>query len=228
VFPSLLADEVGKMLKAKNKDEGNKKPRINMMTRGPSRREVIIPMTKQNAELTINLTCIHISNINKCLKNSKSDIITDFIWTTNNRTVITTNKPANDINLSTIEKYLKNVKNINPDSIESPRLPKSKSYIKIIGLPHKIEQGVITPDYIEGVLKDMHLFKDVVLASKPCIIKVLPKSDIAVVWVDIWDSQSGSCAKNIINQQFNIGQFIATIRRTNMNSGVPQCKNCWK
>jgi len=40
-------------------------------------------------------------------------------------------------------------------------------YMKIIELPYKINQGVITPDFIEGVLKDMHLFKDVVLASKP-------------------------------------------------------------
>ena len=55
-----------------------------------------------------------------------------------------------------------------------------------------------------------------------------PKSDMAVVWVDIWDSQSGSSAKNIINRHFNIGRFIATIKGTNMNPGVPQCKNCWK
>jgi len=195
----LSADEVGKMLKVKNKGESNKKPRINMTTRGPSRREVIIPMTKPNAELIDNSAYIHISNVNKYLKNSKSDIITDFIWTTNNGIIITTNKPANDINLSTIEKYLKNIKNVNPDSIESPHLPKSKSYMKIIGLLHKIEQGVITSDYIEGVLKDIHLFKDIVLASKPHVIKTLPKSNMAVVWVDIWDSQSGSCVKNIIN-----------------------------
>jgi len=53
-FPSLLADKVGKILKIKDSGEGNKKLRINMMTRGLSRREVIIPMTKVNAELIIN------------------------------------------------------------------------------------------------------------------------------------------------------------------------------
>jgi len=79
VFPTLSADEVGKMLKAKNSSGGTKKPKINITTRGQSRREVIIPMTKTNAELIINLAHIHISNINKCLKNSKSDIFADFI-----------------------------------------------------------------------------------------------------------------------------------------------------
>jgi len=66
------------------------------------------------------------------------------------------------------------------------------------------DKGVITPDYIEDVLKEIHLFKDVMLASKLCIIKASPKSDMAVVWVDIWNSQSSSLAKNIINHCFNI------------------------
>ena len=79
VFPSLSADEVGKMLKAKNSSGGSKKPKINMTTKGQSRREVIIPMTKTNAKLIINSAHIHISNINKCLKNSKSDTFMDFI-----------------------------------------------------------------------------------------------------------------------------------------------------
>jgi len=67
-FPSLLADEVGKMLKAKNSSGGSKKPKINMMMKKQSRREVIIPMTKTNAELIVNSAHIHTSNINKCLK----------------------------------------------------------------------------------------------------------------------------------------------------------------
>jgi len=98
--------------------------------------------------------------------------------------------------------------------------------MKIIGLSYKIEQGVISPDYIKGILKEIHLFKDVMLASKPCAIKASPKLDMVVVWVDIWDSQSSSLAKNIINHCFNIGCFIATIKGTNINLGILQCKNC--
>ena len=78
-FPALSVNEVGKVLKIKNSGEGNKKPRINMTTRELSRKEVIILMAKHNTELIINSAYIHIANVNKCLKNSKSDIITDFI-----------------------------------------------------------------------------------------------------------------------------------------------------
>ena len=137
-FPALLADKVGKVLKIKNSGESNKKPKINMTTRGPSRKEVIIPMAKHIAKLMINSAHIHIANINKCLRNSKSDIVADFIQSTNNGIVITTNKLANNLNLSTIEKYLKSILNIDSDLIESLYLPKSKSYMKIIGLSYKI------------------------------------------------------------------------------------------
>ena len=137
-FPALLANKVEKMLKAKNNREGSKKPRINMTTREPSRKEVIIPMAKHNTELIVNSAHTHIANVNKCLKISKSDIVADFICITNNGIIITTNKPANNLNLSTIENYLKSIKNVNSDSIESLCLPKSKSYMKIIGLPYKI------------------------------------------------------------------------------------------
>ena len=51
---------------------------------------------------------------------------------------------------------------------------------------------------------------------------------MAIIWIDIWDSQSGSKAKILINHSFNYGRCIATIRGTNMNPGVPQCHNCWK
>jgi len=227
-FPSLSADEVRKILKVKNSSEGKKKLKLNMTTRGPSRKEVIIPMTKSNAELIMKSVHKQITNINEHLKNSNSDIIADFIRLLNNRVIITTNRPANATELSRIENFLKKIDNIDPISIEAPRLPKSKSYMKIVRLPYNSELGTITPDFIKGILKETHLFKDATLASKPCVIKASTKSDKAVVWVDIWDSQSSSAAKNIINCHFNIGCYIATVRGTNMNPGIPQCKNCWK
>ena len=156
-------------------------------------------MVKSNTELIINLANLHISNINNYLKNIKSDIIADFIWSTNDGIIIIMNKLANTSDITTIKKYIKNIQNINSDPIESPCLSKSKSYLKIIGLPYMTKQDVITSNIIEGILKELHLFKDITLASKPHIIKVSPKSNMAVVWVDIWDSQSSSTAKNIVN-----------------------------
>ena len=51
---------------------------------------------------------------------------------------------------------------------------------------------------------------------------------MTIIWLDIWDVQSGSKAKGLINRYFNIGSYIVTICRANMNLDVPQCKNCQK
>ena len=87
--------------------------------------------------------------------------------------------------LSIIKKYVKNINNINLNNIYCPCLPKSKSYLKIIGLPHNIKNDVLIPKVIKGVLKDLHLFENIVLASKPQVIKVSSKSDMTVVWIDL-------------------------------------------
>ena len=180
-FLSLLADEVGKIIKTKNSSQGQKKPRINITTKGPSRKQVIIPMVKSNAKLIVNSANLHIANINKYLKNMKLDIITDFICIINEEVIIIINKPANASNLSTIKKYIKNISNINSNSIDSSHLPKSKSYLKIVGLLYKMENGLITPDFVKSIVKELYLFEDIILTSKPHIIKALSKSDMAVV-----------------------------------------------
>jgi len=166
-FPKLSTNDIERIIKVTNSNERQKKPRINMITKGPSRKQIIIPIAKSNTELIINSASSNITNINKCLKNTKSDIIAHFIHLTNDEVIITTNKPANMSDLLIIKKYMKNINNINLNNIDCPCLPKFKSYLKIIGLSHNMENGVLTPEVINGVLKDSHLFKNVVLASKP-------------------------------------------------------------
>ena len=64
--------------------------------------------------------------------------------------------------------------------------------------------------------------------SKPQVIKLLPKSDIAIVQLDIWNIQSKSKAKCLINKCFNIESFIVTIQRANIKFSIFQYKNCQK
>jgi len=71
------------------------------------------------------------------------------------------------------------------------------------------------------ILKQNQIFDNISLASKPRVIKVSSKSDMSIVWIDIWDVQSGSNAKILINKYFNVGRYIAIIREANMNPDVP-------
>jgi len=57
-----------------------KKPRFNMMTKGPSRRQVLVSISLMNSNLFMVMYSIHVTNTNKALKDIKSDTMTDFIW----------------------------------------------------------------------------------------------------------------------------------------------------
>ena len=185
VFPTLLAEEVRKMIKAKNSSKKQRKPRINMITKGLLRKQIIILMTKLNTELVINLANQFIANINKCLKEIKSDIYANFICITNNGVIITMNKLANASDLKIIKKCIKNSNNADSKTIKSLCLSKSKSYLKIIRLPYIKKNGPITPNIIKDILKETYIFNNIILALKPHIIKASPKSDIVVIWVNI-------------------------------------------
>jgi len=75
-------------------------------------------MSTNNLEAIISQANIHIANINCLLKDAKSEILADFIYSNNKRVIITTNKAAvvSDLN---IEKYTKGIDNINLEDISS-------------------------------------------------------------------------------------------------------------
>ena len=55
------------------------KLKINMTTKGPSRKQIIVPMDNDNKSKFMTLLIIYIINLNSVLKNIKSDVIADFI-----------------------------------------------------------------------------------------------------------------------------------------------------
>ena len=113
----------------------------------------------------------------------------DFIHQEQSEITIVTNKVASLLDLQTIEKYVKNTNCIKAKEVEVPWLPQSKSFLKIIGILYlgKITNTPITSDVVENIINKNHIFNNIALVSKPCIIKVFPKSDMAIIWPDTWD-----------------------------------------
>ena len=229
-FPSLNTqkiDQVNSIINSQNKP----RPRIRMTTKSPSRKQVIIPISRENVSSFMKNSSLHVANINRNLQNTKSDILVDYLHSENSSITVITNKVAQQSDISIIDNYVKNSNDINSLQANEPRLPKSKSYLKITGIlffPHSNSLERLISDDIEAILKQNHIFDNISLISKLRVIKVSPKSDMSIVWIDIWDVQSSKNAKMLINRCFNISNFIATIRGANINPGVPQCKNCWK
>jgi len=184
-----------------------------MITKGSSKRQILVSMSLDNINKIMVLSNKYIVNINKALKKIRSEVMADFIQADNKGFSITTNKVISNIDLNIIEKYIKNIDVINSEDIMTSRLPQSKSYLKILDILYLIRDTnvPITSKVIEKVLQFMHIFNNVTLVSKPKIIKALSKLDIVVVLIDIWDVQSSAKAKSLINRYFNVGRYIATV-----------------
>jgi len=119
----------------------------------------------------------HIANINRLLKDIKSDVMADFIQVNQRDLVITTNKVVAIIDLNTIESYIKNVDIVNSKRVISPRLPQSKLYLKILDISYFIKDTnlSIISETIKKILQTTYIFNDIILASCPS------KSDIVVI-----------------------------------------------
>ena len=121
----------------------------------------------------------HIANIYRLLKDIKLKVSADYIYLNNKRIVIITNKVAIFFNLNTVEKYIKELNDVDVNNIMSPKCPQLNSYLKILGILYFVDNTnlPITLDIIETVVKSTHIFNNIVLTSHPWFIKVFPKSN---------------------------------------------------
>ena len=83
-----------------------------MTTKRPSRKQVIVSMNIENAKNFMKDLSSHITNINRALKNIKSNVMANFICIKNRGVVITTNKIVRTLDLQIIERYVKNMNSI--------------------------------------------------------------------------------------------------------------------
>ena len=98
---------------------GKPKPKLNMIIKSSSRKQVIISMSNNNKAKFIVSSSEHITNINRSLKHIKLEVIADFVYINSNNIIIITNKVALTLNLQTIKKYIRNVDHIKLEEINT-------------------------------------------------------------------------------------------------------------
>jgi len=135
---SFLVLNASQIDRVNNIVKGNPKPKphIQITTKGPSRKQIIVPMSRDNSAAFLKNSSAHISNLNRLLGNTKTEVMVDFIRSDLIRLVIATNKVAVQSDLQIIDQYVKKSDNINELQVEEPRLLQSKSYLKITGIPY--------------------------------------------------------------------------------------------
>ena len=190
IFSKLFLNKVLEIHNVINKLSQKSKAKLNITTKDSFRKQIIIFMGTNNTKRVMVQSNIYITNINRLFKDIKWDTSADFIYTNSKRIIITMNKIATLLDLKVVEKYMKELNNIDTSNVISLRLSQSKLYLKILDILYLIENTnlSITVNIIEKIIQISYIFNNTVLASHPHIIKALPKFDRAVIWMDIWDS----------------------------------------
>ena len=182
IFPELSNKKIKELNKTIFSKTDKLRPRINMTTKGLSHKQIIIPIGSDNTSKFMSLLSEHIANFNQSLKNTKSDLIVDFIHTDHWGLIITFNRVTSPLEI-TIVKYIRNCNHIDSKNIQDACFPQSKSYLKILGIPY-IMEGTNIPinsDIMKSVIKNIHIFDNINITSNSHVVKVSPKSDMAII-----------------------------------------------
>ena len=154
--------------------KGNKKPKtkpwINMTTKRPLCKQIIVPISDINYKNLMKESGAHVANMNRVLKNIKSEITVNFIHSNTSSITVVTNKVTNPSDLQSIKHYIKGTSHINLNKVNIPRLSQSKSYLRIIGLLYLQEDSVnlLNLNMVEKIIKNNHIFNNITLVLKHC------------------------------------------------------------
>jgi len=96
---------------------------------------LVIPIGNDNISNFMRNSLVHVSNINRSLRNTKSEVLVDFICSNPLGIMIVTNKVSLQLDLLIIKNYVKSTNNIDALQVKVPWLPQSKFYLKIIDIP---------------------------------------------------------------------------------------------
>jgi len=127
-----------------------------MTTKDPFRKYIIILMNGNNIMKFMKESSYYISNINKALRNIKSDISVNFICSDPLGIMVVTYKVTSSSNLQVIKNYIKNMNCIDITGVNTPCLLQFKSYLKIISIPYfqyDLSNHLISEKDVENIIK---------------------------------------------------------------------------
>jgi len=103
-FQNKKIEQVQKLISGDSKP----KPHINITTKRPLCKQVIVPININNTRKFINNSSTHIININRAPKSIKSNVMADFIQINDKDIVISTNNVTSSLDLQEIKRCIKN------------------------------------------------------------------------------------------------------------------------
>ncbi|KXN84048.1 hypothetical protein AN958_00498, partial [Leucoagaricus sp. SymC.cos] len=84
-----------------------------------------------------------------------------------------------------------------------------------------------TSDQVEGVMRASNLSNHFVLVGPPQVVHNSKSSDTAMAYFEVWDSQRGTCATNLIRHSLQFGHWTSRVMEASANPRASLCQCCW-
>jgi len=107
-----------------------------MTTHGPTRRQVLIPLDTSTAEVVVANATTVVESCNRGLVEAHSKLRVESVRKAWDGISMFTNFVALAAELEVIKQWLKKVAGLATSTVIEPRLPQSKSFLKILGVPY--------------------------------------------------------------------------------------------
>jgi len=148
---------------------------LKMTTQGPTRHQILILLAPAAASA--------VEFCNKSLVSAHSKLRVESVCKAWDDISMSTNSVASAAELEVIKQWLKKTAGLGEVTEVEPRLPQSKSFLKVLDVPYWDSKTSlpVTPAQVIETLSSSPLFEGITLASIPHIMKASPSSDMSII-----------------------------------------------
>ncbi|KAK1226715.1 hypothetical protein PQX77_010298 [Marasmius sp. AFHP31] len=222
--PASRIIQASAVVEGKGRSARNTRATPSYTSSGPSRKQVLVSFPRGGEMPSLNLSLVTatvgaaLQNRGRSLKVLSTKPVYDS-WSMSTSAVATTPE---------VEIIEARIKEMVPSEFRNSLwvgLPTSTSYLKVLDVPYYSTRGdrsAVTAEEVIEQFRSSPLREDLgCISGKPRVVHNSNKSTTAMVYFNVFDSQTGTRAKRLIDRQLHIFGRSCYIRAAASNPGTP-------
>jgi hypothetical protein len=116
---------------------------------------------------------------------------------------------------------------------DDPFAPQSIAHLIMKGFDYytnvynRRPEDILTGEQIMEKMQGVDQFRGLECVRPPAVVRSKGSNDMAIAFVDVWDSKNGIRTKELVNKVYHIGGKLIKLEYARQREFVPQCQNCW-
>jgi hypothetical protein len=116
---------------------------------------------------------------------------------------------------------------------DDPFAPQSIAHLIMKGFDYytnvynRRPEDILTGEQIMERMQGVDQFRGLECVRPPAVVRSKGSNDMAIAFVDVWDSKNGIRTKELVNKVYHIGGKLIKLEYARQREFVPQCQNCW-